>query len=327
MKALVYTNVETLEFRDVADPKVADQDHLIRIDSVGICGSDMHAYLGHDNRRPVPLILGHEAAGEIVGGPMDGTRITINPLVTCGACPACIAGRDNLCSTRQIISMPPREGAFAQFITMPERNLVPVPDDMTLEKAALAEPVAVGWHAIRLGLDALAGDRADTALVIGGGAIGVAAAISLIAQGVTNVTIVEPNALRRDYLNLGANITVLAPDQIKAQLFAMTVDCVGYDATRATSCAVTRPGGVILHVGLGSGTSGLDVRRMTLQEIGFIGSYTYTAQDFRDTCAAMFGGRLGPLDWIETRPLSDGARAFKEIREGLIAAPKILKPA
>jgi L-gulonate 5-dehydrogenase len=328
MKALVYTNVETLEFRDVADPKVADQDHLIRIDSVGICGSDMHAYLGHDNRRPVPLILGHEAAGEIVGGPMDGTRITINPLVTCGACPACIAGRDNLCSTRQIISMPPREGAFAQFITMPERNLVPVPDDMTLEKAALAEPVAVGWHAIRLGLDALAGDRADTALVIGGGAIGVAAAISLIAQGVTNVTIVEPNALRRDYLNLGANITVLAPDQIKAQLFDMTVDCVGYDATRATSCAVTRPGGVILHVGLGSGTSGLDVRRMTLQEIGFIGSYTYTAQDFRDTCAAMFGGRLGPLDWIETRPLSDGARAFKEIREGLIAAPKIiLKPA
>jgi L-gulonate 5-dehydrogenase len=288
----------------------------------------MHAYLGHDNRRPVPLILGHEAAGEIVGGPMDGTRITINPLVTCGACPACIAGRDNLCSTRQIISMPPREGAFAQFITMPERNLVPVPDDMTLEKAALAEPVAVGWHAIRLGLDALAGDRADTALVIGGGAIGVAAAISLIAQGVTNVTIVEPNALRRDYLNLGANITVLAPDQIKAQLFDMTVDCVGYDATRATSCAVTRPGGVILHVGLGSGTSGLDVRRMTLQEIGFIGSYTYTAQDFRDTCAAMFGGRLGPLDWIETRPLSDGARAFKEIREGLIAAPKIiLKPA
>jgi L-gulonate 5-dehydrogenase len=328
MKALVYTNVETLEFRDVADPTVADQDHLIRIDSVGICGSDMHAYLGHDNRRPAPLILGHEAAGEIVGGPMDGTRITINPLVTCGACPACIAGRDNLCSTRQIISMPPREGAFAQFITMPERNLVPVPDDMTLEKAALAEPVAVGWHAIRLGLDALAGDRADTALVIGGGAIGVAAAISLIAQGVSNVTIVEPNALRRDYLNLGANITVLAPDQIKAQLFDMTVDCVGYDATRATSCAVTRPGGVILHVGLGGGTSGLDVRRMTLQEIGFIGSYTYTAQDFRDTCAAMFGGRLGPLDWIETRPLSDGARAFKEIREGLVAAPKIiLKPA
>jgi threonine dehydrogenase-like Zn-dependent dehydrogenase len=328
MKALVYTNVETLEFRDVADPTVADQDHLIRIDSVGICGSDMHAYLGHDNRRPAPLILGHEAAGEIVGGPMDGTRITINPLVTCGACPACIAGRDNLCSTRQIISMPPREGAFAQFITMPERNLVPVPDDMTLEKAALAEPVAVGWHAIRLGLDALAGDRADTALVIGGGAIGVAAAISLIAQGVTNVTIVEPNALRRDYLNLGANITVLAPDQIKAQLFDMTVDCVGYDATRATSCAVTRPGGVILHVGLGGGTSGLDVRRMTLQEIGFIGSYTYTAQDFRDTCAAMFGGRLGQLDWIETRPLSDGARAFKEIREGLVAAPKIiLKPA
>ena len=155
MKALVYDGVETLGFRDVADPSAAAGDHLIRVEAVGICGSDMHAYLGHDARRPAPLILGHEAAGVVVGGPRDGMRVTVNPLVTCGRCPACTSARENLCPHRQIISMQPREGAFAQFVTMPEQNLVEVPQDVTLSKAALAEPLAVSWHAVRLAIDAL----------------------------------------------------------------------------------------------------------------------------------------------------------------------------
>ena len=155
MKALVYTGAETLAYRDVPDPVPA----LASADprrSVGICGSDMHAYLGHDERRPAPLILGHEAAGVIVGGPRKGHRVTINPLVTCGTCPACIAGRDNLCPSRQIISMPPREGAFAEWLAMPESNLVAMPDHVSLDQAALAEPLACGWHAVRLGLARLA---------------------------------------------------------------------------------------------------------------------------------------------------------------------------
>ncbi|MBV0914250.1 alcohol dehydrogenase catalytic domain-containing protein [Anianabacter salinae] len=328
MKALVYTAPEAMEYRDVPDP-VPDMDHhLIGIDSVGICGSDMHAYLGHDDRRPAPLILGHEAAGTVIGGPMDGARVTINPLVTCQTCPACRAGRDNLCATRQIISMAPREGAFAQMVAMPGRNLVRVPDEVSLEMAALAEPTAVSWHAVRLGLKALPQDMVQSALVIGGGAIGVAAAISLIAQGMPRVTLIEPNPLRRAYLELHARIAVAAPDEIADEAFDLTVDGVGHDSTRATASAATRPGGVILHIGLGGGAGGLDVRRMTLHEITFIGTYTYTAQDFRDTCAAMFDGRLGQLDWMETRPLSEGARAFADIREGRTAAPKIiLKPA
>ncbi|MEM8823050.1 MAG: alcohol dehydrogenase catalytic domain-containing protein [Pseudomonadota bacterium] len=328
MKALVYTAPEALDYRDAPEPIPADDHHLVRIDSVGICGSDMHAYLGHDDRRPAPLILGHEGAGTVQGGPRHGDRVTINPLVTCQTCRACRAGRDNLCATRQIISMPPREGAFAQYVAMPDRNLVTVPDGITLERAALAEPVAVGWHAVRLGIEALSHDMAETALVIGGGAIGVAAAISLIAQGIDAVTLVEPNALRRTYLDRLGDLEILDPEAIKDRVFDITVDCVGYDATRATASAATRPGGVLLHVGLGGGMAGLDIRRMTLQEITFIGTYTYTAQDFRDTCAAMVDGRLGALDWTETRPLRDGARAFDDIRAGRVAAPKIiLKPA
>ena len=96
MKALVYDAVETLTYRDVPDAQAELGQQLIRIAASGICGSDMHAYLGHDERRPSPLILGHEAAGIIIGGPRDGERVTINPLVTCGTCTACTSGRDSV---------------------------------------------------------------------------------------------------------------------------------------------------------------------------------------------------------------------------------------
>ena len=200
MKALVYEGVETLALRDVPDPEPQADEHLIKVEAVGICGSDMHAYLGHDARRPAPLILGHEAAGTIVGGSRDGARVTINPLVNCQTCHACQTGRENLCPDRQIISMPPREGAFAQYVTMPDRNLVTVPDNVPLEKAALAEPLAVSWHTARLALAALHKDDAPRALVIGGGAIGLAAALALRAMGATEITIIEPNDARRAFL-------------------------------------------------------------------------------------------------------------------------------
>lgn len=324
MKALVYTGAEQLAYADVPDATAGAGQQLIRVDAVGICGSDMHAYLGHDARRPSPLILGHEAAGVITGGARNGERVTINPLVTCGTCPACRAGRDNLCPQRMIISMPPREGAFAQYVAMRDENLVTVPDHITLDMAALAEPIACGWHTVRLARQA--SDRApQTALVIGGGAIGLGAALSLTAQGVGDVTIVEPNALRRDYLILHCGQTAITPDQLPADaLFDLVIDGVGIAASRATASAHTRPGGVIGHIGLGDAAGGLDIRRMTLQEITFIGTYTYTAQDFRDTAAAMFAGQLGALDWTVSRPLYDGARAFADIRAGRVAAPKVI---
>ncbi|WP_299294370.1 alcohol dehydrogenase catalytic domain-containing protein [uncultured Tateyamaria sp.] len=321
MKALVYDGVETLGFRDVPDAVAAAGQELVRIEASGICGSDMHAYLGHDDRRPAPLILGHEAAGVIVGGARDGTRVTINPLVNCGTCPACVSGRENLCPERMIISMPPREGAFAQFVAMRPENLVTVPDDVPLTKAALAEPLAVSWHAARLGLEALHAGASQTALVIGGGAIGLAAALALKAQGMDDVTIAEPSDTRRAFLTERCGQTVV---HAGTGQYGLVVDAVGYSATRQVASALAEPGGMILHIGLGEDAGGLDVRRMTLQEITFIGTYTYTAQDFRDTCAAIFDGRLGPLDWTEHRPLAEGAAAFADLRAGVVAAPKII---
>ena len=321
MKALVYDGVETLNYRDMPDPVAGSDTHLIKIEAVGICGSDMHAYLGHDARRPAPLILGHEAAGTIVGGAQNGRRVTVNPLVNCGTCAACKAGRENICPDRQIISMPPREGAFAQYVAMPDSNLVTVPDAIPMDKAALAEPLAVSWHTARLALEALHPSMERRALVIGGGAIGLAAALALKAMGARDVTIAEPNDARRAFLAETCGQATMAN---ASGSFETVIDAVGYGATRASASACVMPGGVIAHVGLGDSAEGFDVRYATLQEVTFIGTYTYTMQDFRDTAQAIFDGKLGPLDWTEKRALSDGFQAFKDLRMGKVAAPKII---
>lgn len=316
MKALVYTAPRTMEYRDVPDPS---GEVLLQVKSVGICGSDMHAWAGHDDRRPAPLILGHEAAGIT----LDGRRVTVNPLVTCGTCAACTNGRDNLCTTRQIISMPPREGAFAEMLSMPAQNLVTVPDDVSLAKAALAEPIACGWHAVRLARNALDCplDQARC-LVLGGGAIGLGAALVLAAQGPKSITIAETNPARRAMIK--GPFDVIDPRDVDLPTVDLAIDGVGFAATRASASAAVRPGGVIMHIGLGDSAPGLDIRRLTLHEIAFIGTYTYTAQDFRETAQAIFDGTLGPLDWFEERPLSQGAAAFDDIAAGRVAAPKII---
>ncbi len=328
MKALVYTGVETLTYGDAPRPTPKDGEDLVRIMASGICGSDMHAFLGHDERRPAPLILGHEAAGVVTGGPDDGRRVTINPLVACGTCRDCVAGHTNICANRQNISLPPRDGAFAEYVSVPRRNLVTVPDDVSLQHAALVEPLACGWHAVRLGQRALGQPLDDLrCLVIGGGAIGVGAALALAAFGAGSIVVLEPNEVRRAYLDGIAGFTTCGPgDSNRPQpgTVDFVIDAVGFAATRADASAFARPGGVIAHIGLGEATGGLDIRRMTLQEITFIGTYTYTAADFADTAQAVFDGRFGPLDWTETRPLSAGQAAFADIRAGRVAAPKII---
>ena len=222
--------------------------------------------------------------------------------------------------------MPPRQGGFTEMVALPEENLVEIPEGTTNDQAALAEPLACGWHTVRL-CHRIA-EPGGNALVIGGGAIGFGAALALAAQGTTDIRISEPNETRRAFLAQHCPFEVIDPAQLGADdLFDIVIDGVGFAPTRATASQHARPGGVIGHIGLGSSEGGLDIRRMTLQEITFIGTYTYTADDFRATAHAIFDGRLGPLNWTEARALSDGAQAFADIRAGTVAAPKIiLKP-
>ena len=321
MKALIYGGPKTLHFREVERPTPQENEVLINIKAVGICGSDMHAYLGHDARRPAPLILGHEAAGIVESGPQKGQRVTINPLVSCLDCAACRAGRENICADRQIISMPPRDGAFAQFICIPKRNIVAVPDEVPLEKAALVEPLAVSWHTVNLVLNSLHHSMPKSALVIGGGAIGVAAVLALNALRVSDITLIEPNESRRKFVAKHVPARTLGHTN---DMFSIVIDAVGISQTRQVASALVSAGGVIGHVGLGDNQDGLDIRRMTLQEITLIGSYTYTAQEFYDTAEALFSGQLGDLNWTEMRPLSAGMKTFDDLYHHRVFSPKIV---
>ncbi|WP_407530038.1 zinc-dependent alcohol dehydrogenase [Methylobacterium oryzisoli] len=328
MKALVYTGPNTLVYRDEPDTAPEPGEVLVRVEAVGICGSDMHAYHGFDGRRPPPLILGHEAAGRIVSGPRAGERVTINPLVVDPSCPYAMEGRWHLSPTRQIISMPPRPGAFADLVRIPERNLVPVPDDLPIERAALAEPIAVAWHAVRIGADKLHQPLAASRVVIlGGGAIGLAAALVVRRFGATAIRIGETNGLRRETIARGEGFAVYAPGASGAPAEGsvdLVIDAVGAVGTRAAACALVRPGGVIVHVGLLPGQDGLDLRKITLQEITLTGAYCYTPADFRHAVDALAEGGLGALGWYEERPLAEGPAAFADLDEGRTAASKII---
>jgi len=137
----------------------------------------------------------------------------------------------------------------------------------------------------------------------------------------------ETNAGRRTTLTDTGCATVFDPlsqDIPEPASFELVIDAVGSGATRAASCHYARQGGVISHIGLQDNESGLDVRRLTLQEITFIGNYTYTPLDLRAALTALSDGSLGDLDWVESRPLSEGGNAFSAIHHGTATAPKIV---
>lgn len=324
MKALVYTGPGTLAYRDVEDPAPAIGESLLKVEACCICGSDMHAFHGKDERRKPPLILGHEAVGTVVSGAGPGRRVVINPLVSCGTCRYCREGRPNLCGGRQMMSMN-RPGSFAEMVVAPEGNLLEVPEGLASVHAALTEPAATAWHGVVMATRALARPLAEAkAIVIGGGAIGLLAALTLRAFGCAAIRVAETNALRRETV-VAEGFEVFDPagadpGDAKSEL---VVDAVGYAATRAAACRWVLPGGVILHVGLGDSEGGLDIRRATLQEITFIGTYTYTMTDFAEALVALAAGRLGSLGWVERRPLGEGLQAFQSLDAGQVAAAKI----
>ena len=327
MQALVYTANEEMAFREEADAAPLDAgEALIEIDAVGICGSDMHAYLGHDPRRVPPLILGHEAAGRVLDGPLSGKRVVLNPLITCGHCDHCLNGQQNLCAERDLIGMY-RPGAFAQRISMPLGNLIEIPEGMDAALAALTEPAATATHAVNLAERALARPISEArALVIGGGSVGLFAALTLAHRGVTRLTLADTNALRRKSAENTGVAEIINPIDHPAadSSFDLVIDAVGGNASRQASVASVVPGGVIMHIGLMDNNDGLDIRRITLQEITFIGTYTYTPVDLRNTLEQLHSGALGKLDWIDQRPLAEGASAFKELNSGDCGAPKVI---
>lgn len=327
MKALVYTAPNEVTYRDEPEPRFGEGDVLIAVDAVGICGSDMHAYHGHDPRRVPPLILGHELVGRIVKGPGAGRRATVNPLITCGHCEFCVQGRDNLCANRTMIGMT-RAGGFAERVATAAGSVIDIPQDMDARAAALTEPAATAVHAINLSMRSLVRPLPECrVLVLGGGAIGMLSALLLRSYGVRQVTVAETNAARRASVEKASGATTYDPRQKgapAANSIDYVIDAVGSKATRNAAFEAVKPGGVLMHIGLQDWASEIDMRKLTLAELTLLGTYTYSTADLRATVALLHDGAFGDLAWVEERPLSEGAAAFRDLHEGRTAAAKVL---
>jgi alcohol dehydrogenase len=316
-----------MRYRDEPEPVPGVGEVVIAVDAVGICGSDMHAYHGHDPRRVAPLILGHELAGTIVAGEGVGRRVTVNPLIICGGCEYCVTGRDNLCLQRTMIGMT-RPGGFAERLSVPVASVIDIPAAMDARTAALTEPAATGMHALNLAMRALARPLPEArVLVIGAGAVGLLTALLARAYGCRDVRVAETNALRRESASRSAELQVYDPATGRGpgdNAVELVIDAVGARSTRAAALAAVRPGGVVVHIGLMDWASEIDMRKLTLAEITLIGTYTYSMADLRATVQALQAGIYGPLDWVEERPLAEGADAFADLDGGRSGAAKIL---
>jgi threonine dehydrogenase-like Zn-dependent dehydrogenase len=164
-------------------------------------------------------------------------------------------------------------------------------------------------------------------LVLGGGAIGLLVALILKAKGCTSIDIAETNELRKhsiEQLNCARCFNPINEKLPNSDGYHIVIDCVGSGPTRKSACEAVKPGGIISHLGLQDDGAGIDIRKITLQEVTLLGSYCYTRADMQAAIDMLYKKQLGDLSWIEVRPLSQGAQAFRDLHNGKVAAAKIV---
>jgi L-iditol 2-dehydrogenase len=197
MKALLLSEYKKIDLVEMARPEIGADDVLVRVKACGICGSDIHGYDGSTGRRIPPLVMGHEAAGEIVevGARVQGwnlgDRVTFDSTVSCGRCYFCQRGEINLCENRQVLGVScgeyRRHGAFAEYVTVPQNILYKLPDNLPYHYAALIEAVSIGVHAVNLTPMQLGA----SAVVVGSGMIGLLTIQALRLAGCGTIVAVD----------------------------------------------------------------------------------------------------------------------------------------
>ena len=331
MHALVYTGTNKIDFREEKDPIAKPGESLIKVKASGICGSDMHAYHGNDERRIPPLILGHEVSGTSLDGKYKNKDVVINPLISCEKCDYCNNQREHLCPERTMIGMSTpikREGGLAELVSVPEKNIFEVPKKLSIKEAALAEPAAVALHAVLLAEQNLKKTLSECKILIqGAGAIGLLCGLVLNKEKKsTNIIMSDPNKKRLEECAKYLKANFVSPDDksIKENNFDLILESVGLEVTRHQAIKSIAPGGTIVHIGLTQPSGTFNFKKLTIQEITLVGTYCYTNMDFQKTLKILTEKKLGDLGWIEYRDLKKGSEAFNEIHNGTCVAPKII---
>ncbi|TQM10973.1 zinc-dependent alcohol dehydrogenase [Pseudonocardia kunmingensis] len=338
MRALVLSDFWKLTVDDVPEPQPGPGDVLIEVLATGICGSDIHGYTGENGRRIRGQVMGHETVGRVLSvgaeagdGIAVGDAVTVNPVLWCGRCRQCAAGREQACPDKQVVGVTPAlTSAFAERMAVPARNAVRLPDGMPVEHGALVEPLAVGYHAlVRGGCGA-----GDAVLVLGGGPIGQACVLAAQRMGAERVAVSEPAPQRRELnARLGAaTIDPAGADDVPAAVRTaldgdptLVVDAVGSARTLATAFATAPIGATVVLVGMGAPTLELAAYEISTKERSVVGSFCYSAAEFRDTAqwAATAPDALDAL--IEGRTdLAGGPGAFEALAKGTDPASKVL---
>lgn len=328
MKALVYEGPRMMNIREVPAPELKPDEVLVRVERVGICGSELGGYLGHNSLRKPPLIMGHEFAGVVeqvgdqVTSSRQGDRVTANPLVTCGTCTYCRNGHSQLCGARALLGAH-RPGAFAELVAVPARNVYALPDHVSMDEGAFAEPFACAVHICRL----LQLTPTDRLLVYGAGPIGLFALQAAQVYGVRDIVIIDLNEARLEIARELGGIAVTGLDQLEVGEgggFDAVIDAVGAEATRRKSMQAVRPGGRVVFTGLHEAESNLPINDMIRSETTVKGAFAYSQDDF-DTAVQWIGqGRVNLLEWTETEDLSEGGASFEKLIAGPGKVAKIL---
>ncbi len=329
MRALVLKEYLKFNFEETPVPELQAGEVLVAVKACGICGSDVHGMDGSTGRRRPPIIMGHEAAGVIAevgrgaNGWKRGDRVTFDSTIFCGACAFCRRGQVNLCDNRRVLGVSceeyRRQGAFAEYVAVPERVLYRLPAQLSFESAAMVEPVSIAFHAVRRSPPGLN----DTALVVGAGMIGlfVIQALRLAGSGKIIAVDVVPDKLKLAH-ELGASHTVNSgTEDVLACVQGFTdglgadlaVEAVGMAPTVEMAVRCVRKGGSVTLVGNVSPRVELPLQVAVTRELTLHGSCASSGE--YPACLDMLARgavKTAPI-LSAVAPLAEGASWFDRL--------------
>ena len=335
MSAAVYIGDGRIAVQEVPTPEPGPGEVLVEVAECGICGSDLHMVL--DRYAKPGAILGHEWSGVVAAAPdgsgwSPGDRVVGNSSPGCGECRPCRRGRPSVCLHRPTADFLGYRGAFCQYKTASADSLVRVPDSLPTRVAALAEPMAITLHALRLA-DVRHDDRV---LVTGAGPVGLLLVAVLRAQGISDITVSEPSAVRRrQALAVGAT-RVVAPDALErppmarpvAAPYAVVFECSGRAAALEAGFGQLDYAGTLVVVGTGFEPPRINQNRMIIFELEMIGAYNYNDEGFGPAVELLDRGGL-PLDALiepEDVGLHDVMVSMERLGRGEIPSKVMVRP-